>query len=159
LLDAFVAAGLDTAAHLVFTGNGHLENELKAAAAGRSNVHLMDFRNQSEMPAVYQMADIFVSPSKGPGETWGLAINESMAAGCAIIASDKCGGAIDLVENGENGFVFRSGNRDDLAARLRQVFDNRGQLAAMKQASLAIVDKFTFTAVAAAIENTLYGKL
>jgi glycosyltransferase involved in cell wall biosynthesis len=66
------------------------------------------------MPVVYRLADIFVLPSKGPGETWGLAINEAMASGRGVIVSDKCGCSNDLVLAGKNGYVFENGNVDSL---------------------------------------------
>ena len=112
LLDAF--GGLKSSSHLVLVGNGELERELKAKAASMQNVHFMPFRNQSIMPAVYRLGDIFVLPSQGPEETWGLAMNEAMACGRAVIASDKVGGACDLISPGETGWIFESGNLAEL---------------------------------------------
>jgi glycosyltransferase involved in cell wall biosynthesis len=66
------------------------------------------------MPLVYRLGDVFVLPSKGPGETWGLAINEAMACGRPVIASDKCGAAADMIKANENGFVFKAGDENDL---------------------------------------------
>ncbi len=77
LLDAF--GTLNNGAHLVFVGNGELEGKLKAIARTLPNVHFMPFQNQSAMPAVYRLGDVFVLPSQGPEETWGLALNEAMA--------------------------------------------------------------------------------
>ena len=70
------------------------------------------------MPAIYRMADVFVLPSTGPGETWGLAVNEAMACSRAVIVSDKCGGAVDLVNDGVNGYIFRGGDIQDLINKL-----------------------------------------
>jgi glycosyltransferase involved in cell wall biosynthesis len=117
LLDAFKS--LEDGSHLVFVGNGELESEIKASAAAIENVHFMSFRNQSVMPAVYRMGDVFVLPSKGPEETWGLALNEAMASGRAVIASTKVGGARDLIHSAENGWIFESGNRKALEDALR----------------------------------------
>jgi len=58
-------------------------------------------------------------PSRGPGETWGLAMNEAMASGRCVIAGSKVGGARDLIDPGINGWVFESGQRDDLRRALR----------------------------------------
>ena len=66
------------------------------------------------MPVVYRLSDIVVLPSKGPGETWGLAINEAMACGRPVIASDKCGAAADMIKDNENGFVFKAGDENEL---------------------------------------------
>jgi glycosyltransferase involved in cell wall biosynthesis len=118
LLDAF--GSLKDGSHLVILGNGELEGELKERAETIENVHFMSFKNQSVMPAVYRLGDIFVLPSQGPEETWGLALNEAMASGRAIIASSKAGGACDLILSGENGWIFESGNRSALEDVLRR---------------------------------------
>jgi glycosyltransferase involved in cell wall biosynthesis len=117
LLDAFSA--LEDGSHLVFVGSGELESELKAKAKSLRHVHFMAFQNQSLMPAVYRLGDIFVLPSQGPEETWGLALNEAMASGRAVIASSKVGGACDLIRSGENGWMFKSGDRKALEDVLR----------------------------------------
>ena len=121
LLDAFRALKGD--AHLVFVGSGELENEVKDRAASCVNVHFMPFQNQRAMPAVYRLGNIFVLPSQGPDETWGLALNEAMACGRAVIASSKVGGARDLIQPGENGWIFESGNQNALEAILRRALE------------------------------------
>jgi glycosyltransferase involved in cell wall biosynthesis len=108
LLDAFRL--LKDGPHLVFVGNGELEGELKAKAGTHAHVHFIPFQNQSLMPAVYRLGDVFVLPSQGPEETWGLALNEAMASGRAVIASSKVGGARDLIQVGNNGWIFESGD-------------------------------------------------
>jgi glycosyltransferase involved in cell wall biosynthesis len=118
LLEAF--ASLNSGAHLVFVGNGELEGELERRASAQTNVHLLPFQNQSVMPAVYRLGDVFVLPSQGPEETWGLAVNEAMASGRPVIASSKVGGARDLIRTDENGWTFESGDRQDLESALRR---------------------------------------
>jgi glycosyltransferase involved in cell wall biosynthesis len=98
--------------HLIMVGNGILEEELKNLTS--ITITFLPFQNQSIMPVVYRLGDVFVLPSKGPGETWGLAINEAMACGRPVIVSDKCGAAADMVKNNENGFIFKAGDENDL---------------------------------------------
>ena len=117
LLDAF--AGLANDAHLVFVGDGDMEGELRARAAGADNVHFLPFQNQASMPAVYRLADVYVLPSCGPGETWGLAMNEAMASGRCVIASSLVGGARDLVESGVTGWMFEARQASQLKNALR----------------------------------------
>lgn len=150
LLAAFTDAQLQNT-QLVVVGNGALENELKKKYGTQENIHFLDFQNQSVMPAVYEMADVFVLPSKGPGETWGLAINEAMANGKAIIASDKCGGAVDLVK--ENGLIFKSGCKDDLIEAIKSIATDRDKLNSMKNESRNIISKMTLEEVARIIES------
>ncbi|MFP5040681.1 glycosyltransferase family 4 protein [Parasediminibacterium sp. JCM 36343] len=118
LLKVFLASDMKDA-HLIFIGNGILEQALKvqAAKAGKQAlVHFVGFQNQSLMPMWYNLADVFCLPSQGPGETWGLAVNEAMACGKAIITSSKVGCAIDLVKESVNGWVFET------EARLQTIF-------------------------------------
>jgi glycosyltransferase involved in cell wall biosynthesis len=103
-------------------------NELKQVSnLSQHSFTILPFQNQSQMPFIYQKGDIFVLPSQGPGETWGLAINESMAAGCAVIAIDICGGAIELIEEGKNGYIFESNNEEDLVMKM-QKFSKKGMI-------------------------------
>jgi glycosyltransferase involved in cell wall biosynthesis len=118
LLEAFSRCG--ASGHLVFVGNGELEQHIRAQAQGRHDVHFMPFQNQSAMPAVYRLGDVFALPSRGPGETWGLALNEAMASRRPVIAGSKVGGARDLIASEMNGWIFQSGDLEQLAAVVRK---------------------------------------
>ena len=110
--------------HLIFVGTGPLEEALRLRAAPNPNVHFLGFQNQSRMPAVYRLAEAFVLPSRGPGETWGLAVNEAMASGRPVIVSDHVGCAPDLVENDGGGAVFRSDSAPELDVALSKLLDD-----------------------------------
>jgi len=119
LLEAFLSLDLpDTA--LVFVGDGPekevLQGRARAAPPGR--VHFLPFANQSEMPARYLLADVFVLPSRGHYETWGLAVNEAMQLGRPCLVSDRVGCQQDLVTEGETGWVFRADDPNDLREKL-----------------------------------------
>lgn len=113
LIKSFLAVQMP-ASWLVIVGNGELEVELKEKYESIRNILFIDFQNQGRMPVVYRLADVFVLPSMGPGETWGLAVNEAMACSRAIIVSDVCGCSKDLVVNGTNGYVCKHGDQKDL---------------------------------------------
>ena len=100
--------------HLIFVGNGVQEEELKKIASFNPAIHFLPFQNQSIMPVVYRLGDLFVLPSQGPGETWGLSVNEAMACGLPVLVSDKVGCAVDLIRQGENGFIFKSNDQNEL---------------------------------------------
>jgi glycosyltransferase involved in cell wall biosynthesis len=123
LLRAFLALNVEDSA-LVFVGEGSEKERLIAAAEetsrppGKPSVHFLPFANQSEMPARYLAADLFVLPSEGTWETWGLAVNEAMHMGVPCIVSDRVGCQRDLVINGETGWVFESSDPDSLRRAL-----------------------------------------
>lgn len=135
----------------LFTGNGHLEEELKLQAANDPRIKFLDFQNQSLMPVVYALATVFILPSKGPGETWGLAANEAMAAGLPVILSSKAGGSIDLVN--ENGIVFHPDDIDKVRFYIEELKASPAKLDNAKKASLHQIKKFSFSQIAEAAEK------
>jgi glycosyltransferase involved in cell wall biosynthesis len=149
-----------TDVHFLFVGNGELEHRLKADASTppstplrvSSKVHFMDFQNQQNMPVIYQACDLFCLPSKGPGETWGLAINEAMAAGKAVIVSDKVGCAVDLIEEGVNGYTFKSEDEKDFSVKLNALLDKR-KLGTIGKASREKIDDWSLEKQIGAIKK------
>ena len=142
----------------LFIGNGMLEKDLKRAALGNDRILFMDFQNQQQMPVVYRICDLFILPSKGPGETWGLAVNEAMACNRPVLVSDKAGCAIDLVKEGVNGFVFSPSETGQVAALLAQLLHNKPGLARMGRSSGELIQSYSFQQVVAAI-GSLVAKL
>jgi glycosyltransferase involved in cell wall biosynthesis len=99
---------------LVLIGDGELRATLTELADPDTRITLLPFHNQSQMPVVLHAADVLVLPSQGPGESWGLIVNESMAAGTPAIVSDHVGCAPDLVTDQQTGWVFPAGNQEAL---------------------------------------------
>lgn len=139
--------------HLVVGGAGPLESELRTAAAGDDRVHFIGFQNQSRMPVVYRLGGVFVLPSRGPGETWGLAVNEAMACGRAVIVSDRVGCASDLVRDGENGYVVPAGDAKALASVLLDTLTVPSRASKMGEASAARVRAWDIPSAARQIEK------
>lgn len=136
----------------LLVGNGKLEQELKRNAATLENIRFLDFQNQQIMPVVYRLGNIFILPSVGPGETWGLALNEAMASGLPVIASDKVGGAIDLIKPGQNGYLFPHGNVEKLH---EQLLNSITKLSSMGRQSEEIIRSWSFSGITNSIHSTL----
>ena len=152
LIKAFIGI-YEPGIHLVIVGNGVLENKLKKSYADYPGIHFIDFQNQSKMPVVYHLCDVFILPSKGPGETWGLSINEAMACRKAIIVSNKAGAALDLVGNDTNGYIFGSGNPIDLADKMKMFIRDHKKSKQFGTASFDKIRAWNYTSVAEAIEK------
>lgn len=153
LLSAFINLNRQNL-HLLLVGNGVNEPELKSMAYSSScasNIHFLDFKNQSYMPVLYQSADLFCLPSKS--ETWGLSVNEAMACGKAILASDRVGCAADLVKTGRNGAVFKSDNISDLSVVLDELTGSKQQLIASGAQSRLMIKDWDFLHIAKEIER------
>ena len=145
LLSAFITLN-KPCVHLLLVGNGVNEQLLKKQAAESNmvdRIHFLEFKNQTYMPVLYQAADIFCLPSVS--ETWGLAINEAMACGKAILASDRVGAAANLIKPGYNGAIFKSGSLPDLMSNLNTLI-NAGKidLGRMGKYSKELIKDWTF---------------
>lgn len=97
----------------VFIVGGKPTKEMKQYIAewNLQNIHFMDFVKPSELGEYYLASDIYVLPTRE--DIWGLVINEAMSYGLPVITTDKCLAGLELIKNGENGFVI--GSEDDLA--------------------------------------------
>jgi glycosyltransferase involved in cell wall biosynthesis len=153
LIKSFLAvANNRNSIKLIIAGSGELEESLKRQYAHETRVIFLGFQNQTAMPLLYKVADVFVLPSKGPGETWGLAINEAMACGRAVLVSNKCGCAADLVQEERNGYVFKSEDSEDLSSKISSMLD-KNKLLAMGRASFDIIQNWSYNEIIQAIQG------
>ena len=148
LLRAYMQLSPDSQAephpYLLFVGDGEMRRDLETTAefTGWKSIIFQGFKNQTEVAAFYDLCDVFVMPSAT--EPWGLAVNEAMNAGRAMVVSDHVGCGPDLVRNGDNGFVFKAGNVADLSRVLREALASPERLAEMGHKSLEIIDRWSF---------------
>ena len=154
LLAAFKKFSDTHAADLVFVGQGAWESKLKEQANGMTNIHFLPFQNQSKMPVVYRLGDVVCLPSAGPGETWGLAVNEAMASGRPVIVSDKVGCARDLVANQETGYVHKAQSQLSLL-NVMQKCQDRDELGTKGKSCLQFIKPWSCEALAKQITNRL----
>jgi glycosyltransferase involved in cell wall biosynthesis len=129
---------------LLFVGGGELETELKQQAAKHPNIFFAPFQNQQMMPRTYAIADLFILPSYGYSETWGLAINEAMCLSCPIIVSSHVGCGQDLVQNNQNGLVFEAGNIFDLTKSIKLAFSKPERLKQWGHKSREIIQNYSY---------------
>jgi glycosyltransferase involved in cell wall biosynthesis len=110
-------------AAVVFLGHGELRGELEAfAREERLHVTFAGFVNQADLPQHYAMGDAFVLPSTV--EPRGAVINEAMACGLPVVVTDRCGSVGDIVQEGDNAFVYPAGDADALAHALDALMDD-----------------------------------
>lgn len=86
---------------------------------GLNNVYFEGFKTKEELSEYYKAADVFVLPTRG--DVWGLVINEAMAFGLPIITTDGCVAGIELVKNGENGYIVPVDSVDELLIAINNI--------------------------------------
>ncbi len=145
-MDLLMAYGkLKTEIALVLVGNGALYPELENYAQEHNleNVHFVGFKNQTELPKYYALADIFILPS-GLGETWGLVVNEAMCFSLPMIVSDMVGCGPDLIKNEENGYIFPVGNIEKLTEHLASLIENPEKRKKFGEKSFEIIQDYSY---------------
>ncbi|MBL4811868.1 MAG: glycosyltransferase family 4 protein [Rhodobacteraceae bacterium] len=112
---------------LVILGDGDDRGQIEAAIGQtgmEARVRLPGFRGYDDLPAYYGLACGFAHVSTV--EQWGLVINEAMAAGLPIIASEPCGATRTVIKDGESGIVTGT-DEAALVAGLRRFSEQTAQ--------------------------------
>jgi glycosyltransferase involved in cell wall biosynthesis len=160
LLEAYLQleTGSGSRPYLLIIGDGEERAALEArirecGESGKGNIHMLGFRNQTELPRFFDLCSVFVLPSRH--EPWGLVVNEAMNAGRAVIVSSEVGSYPDLIRDGENGCVVPPRDVDALAAALRTVLATPETAAEMGRRSLKRMESWSFDQDVAGLNNAL----
>lgn len=131
LLDALRLLG-DPEIGLLVVGNGSNARELRQAAEGIPGVEFVGYKQQDELVQYLALADVFVFPSLQ--EPWGLVVNEALASGLYVLASDRAGASADLIQPGWNGELFNPGCVEELVEKLLHVKGRLGEIRSRRTA-------------------------
>ena len=111
-------------------------------------MRFIDNKPNDELIADMRKHNIFIFTSDR-NEGWGAVANESMAAGCVLVASDDIGSTPYLIDAGKTGFSFRSpvsssgfdnpdiNALDDLCQKVEWLFKNPDQRRKMAYYSIS----------------------
>jgi len=148
LLEAYLRLspgnGVEPLPYLIIVGDGEARSALEksAAATGFKGIRFCGFRNQSELPRFFDIASVFVLPSRH--EPWGLIVNEVMNAGRAVIISDDVGCQPDLVTDGVQGGIFPVRDVEALKDALERVLESPETATQMGQLALERIQSWSF---------------
>ena len=107
-------------------GNGELENQIKERIESEhlsDCVELLGVMKPEEVRHHMEKSSIFLFTSDR-NEGWGAVVNEAMNSACAVIANSAIGCVPFLVADGENGYMYKDGDVDDLYAKLKMLLDD-----------------------------------
>jgi glycosyltransferase involved in cell wall biosynthesis len=143
---------------LMIIGRGNLRDHYirQAADLGIAGSVIFDANiGDEDLPAIYNLADLFVLPSGDRSEAFGIVLIEALASGVPVLASDLPG-VRSVVDIGQNGFTFRVKDRADLEAKLNHCLEDEELRVRMASAARAIaVSRYNQTDVGAEVERTM----
>ena len=128
---------------LVYVGEGAAREALQRRA---SNIHHGDIKfcgwvHRERISEFYALADALIFPTHS--DPWGLVVNEAMACGLPIVASDVAGCAADLVCPSKNGFTYRPRDTDALSEIMQTLAAQPGLIQSMGAQSLEMIQSHT----------------
>jgi len=110
---------------LVIVGEGNQKEELEKMVENLKISNRVEFLGRvehSKLPEVYRWAGVFVLPSLNEGMS--NTMLEALASGLPLIATDT-GGTRELINDGENGFIIKMKDSDDIKEKIEKLMNNR----------------------------------
>jgi glycosyltransferase involved in cell wall biosynthesis len=140
--------------HLYLAGKGDLEFCREDYENVKPYVHLLGYvNNLNEIRQKKMDAELVCSKS----EAFGRVTIEAMKNGMIVVGADT-GGTKELIHDGKDGFLFRMGDANDLAEKIRMIIDQKVDLQYIKENALLNAKEFSIAKCANSI-RTLYADI
>ncbi|VAW65690.1 STRUCTURAL ELEMENTS; Cell Exterior; surface polysaccharides/antigens [hydrothermal vent metagenome] len=118
--DTLIKAALKAGVKLRIAGTGPYESELRALVPeNNDNIEFLGFCSGDKLWTLIREARAIVLPSQWY-ENAPISILEAYASGKPVIGAD-IGGIPEMLKEGETGFLFESGNTQDLTEKLKLI--------------------------------------
>ncbi|MBU1671183.1 MAG: glycosyltransferase family 4 protein [Actinobacteria bacterium] len=158
LLEAFPAVREAVpGCRLVLAGSGiapaKVARRLPAGLA--SEVAVVGFVPNEDLPAYYSAASVFCAPALG-GESFGVVLIEAMASGTPVVASDIPGYA-SVVEQAGGGVLFPRDDSEGLAHEVADLLADEDRRRELSRRGIEGVKEFSWDRLAPRIEEIYRG--
>ena len=150
------AKALDPAWQIALIG-GEPPKEYRQLVAeqGLENVRFLNFLSKERLAEWYLAADVFVLPTRE--DMWGLVINEAMANALPVVTTLSCNAGIELVADGENGYLVPAEDGTALTDRICRILADPALQSRMAKASLQRIQPYTIEKMAQVHREGLNG--
>jgi glycosyltransferase involved in cell wall biosynthesis len=98
---------------------GKLKNQVNNGPLNGKVIFVGFFEQPRKAMAAFDIALLATSC-----ETFGLVLIEAMSTGTAAVGSRACG-VLEIIKDGENGLMFNPDNKEDLAAKVKTLYQDK----------------------------------
>lgn len=105
------------------------------------NVILEQFYPKEALLKYYKASDVFVHPTSY--DVWGLVVNEAMACGLPVVVSDACVAGLELVEQGQNGYIISRNASDEIIEKTQMILKDECKRKEMAGMALKAIRNYT----------------
>jgi glycosyltransferase involved in cell wall biosynthesis len=139
---------------LLLVGDGPLRGKVEEAAGEELGKTLLlpGYQSYSMLPSAYAASDLFVHTATGP---WEVSVNEALACGLPVVASDAVGSAQELVLPEKLGYTFRHGDAEDLAQRILAVMGDPELLERARKSALKSLEPWGYSATTERLKSAV----
>lgn len=131
--------------HYFIAGQGsERDNLISLAKSLNVNLHLLGYR--TDIAELLNCADIYAFPSYREGLS--VALMEAMASGLPCVVS-KIRGNTDLVSSQKNGYLCGADNVEAFANAIKQLYEDKSLITAMKKENRKAAREYDIRAVSA----------
>lgn len=119
--------GIDFTLNII--GNGQMDaaiQEMVEKEGLSQYVKLLGSMKPEQVREHMEQSEIYLFTSDR-GEGWGAVLNESMNSACAVVACSAIGAAPFLLQDGENGRMYKSGDVDGLYRHVKDLLANTNE--------------------------------
>ena len=121
---------------------GYLQEVKKLIAKDKLQGKVLCLGFIKDMEVFYRTLDVFVLPSVVK-EAFGLVLCEAMYSGVVVITTDS-GAQMEIVDDGIDGYIIRSGSEVELIESIERVYLNREEKESIiKLAKRKVINKFS----------------
>lgn len=144
-----------TPARCVLAGTGAALDDLRSLARRLRILDRVRFEGWVDEARLDQLYSDALAVYYAPyDEDYGLVTIEAFGYGKPVLTASDSGGVLEFVEDGINGYVYRSGGVKELARRIDQLFGDRSLAAAMGAAGTEKVRQLSWSHVVSSLTGT-----
>ncbi len=157
LLDAYarLESAVRSSVGLVLVGDGSARSKLmeRAKQIRPGIIQFPGFVHREELAGFYALADALIFPTHS--DTWGFVVNEAMACGLPVVATDVAGCVPDLIEEDWNGKIVGVNDPAKLASAMEFLALREGLRSEMGERSAQRIVGYSPEACAAGIAEAV----
>ncbi len=112
--------------HITMIGNGSMYEKIQQTITKKKLgelVTLTDSIPANKVSEYMKRAGIFVTTSDFQ-EGWGAVVNEAMSCGCAVVGSHAVGSVPYLIDDAQNGLIYKRGSNNGLFKSVSAVLED-----------------------------------
>lgn len=127
----------------IYIIGGNVTKEYKSIVERNNikNVHFIPFQTAEKIKQYLRAADCFVLPTRV--DVWGLVIIEALSQGVPVITTNMCLAGVELITQGENGYIVPVDNYIALREKIYSIICNDYLAMKMKENNLAKAYDYT----------------